>query len=148
MFETFDHTADLGIRVRAETLQGLFEEAATALFSVMVVDQNTIRPNREFSFHIAVFLKQENAQLKQKLAVIEERWDGIVKRKTGEYLKLKKTHETIMETVGDLTTENNILKTSQMTKWFGMGALVLLCGLMIGLLVGRQQKKIRSTIQY
>ena len=53
MFETFNHTADLGIRVQAETLQGLFEEAATALFSVMVVDPKTIRPNQEFSFRIA-----------------------------------------------------------------------------------------------
>ena len=53
MFETFDHTADLGIRVQAKTLQGLFEEAATALFSVMVDDPKTIRPNQEFSFQIA-----------------------------------------------------------------------------------------------
>ena len=50
MFETFDHTADLGLRIRAETLEGLFEEAARALFSLIVVDPQTIRPEKSFSF--------------------------------------------------------------------------------------------------
>jgi SHS2 domain-containing protein len=36
MHETFDHTADLGLRVRAATLDALFAEAAEALFSVIV----------------------------------------------------------------------------------------------------------------
>lgn len=52
MFETFDHTADLGLRIRAETLEGLFEEAARALFSLIVVDPQTIRPEKSFSFEI------------------------------------------------------------------------------------------------
>ncbi len=52
MFETFDHTADLGLRIRAETLEGLFEEAALALFSVIVENPQRIRPNRSFSFQI------------------------------------------------------------------------------------------------
>ena len=42
MHETFDHTADLGIRVRAADLDTLFAEAATALFSVLVEDLNTV----------------------------------------------------------------------------------------------------------
>ena len=52
MFETFDHTADLGLRIRAETLKGLFEEAALALFSVIVENPHRIRPKRSFSFQI------------------------------------------------------------------------------------------------
>ena len=52
MFETFEHTADLGIRVRAETLKELFEEAAAALFAVIVDNPQDICPNQPFSFHI------------------------------------------------------------------------------------------------
>jgi SHS2 domain-containing protein len=36
MFETFDHTADLGLRVRAADLDTLFAEAAEALFSTII----------------------------------------------------------------------------------------------------------------
>jgi SHS2 domain-containing protein len=44
MYETFEHTADLGLRVRAPDLDTLFAEAAAALFSVIVEDQATVRP--------------------------------------------------------------------------------------------------------
>ena len=44
MYETFDHTADLGLRVRAADLGTLFTEAAEALFAAIVEDPSTIRP--------------------------------------------------------------------------------------------------------
>jgi SHS2 domain-containing protein len=44
MFETFEHTADLGLRIRAADLNTLFAEAAAALFSVLVEDPDTIQP--------------------------------------------------------------------------------------------------------
>jgi SHS2 domain-containing protein len=47
MFETFDHTADLGLRIRAPNLDTLFAEAATALFSTIVEDLSTVRAERE-----------------------------------------------------------------------------------------------------
>jgi len=52
MFETFDHTADLGLRIRAATLDDLFSEAALALFSTIVEDSTAIVPReqRELSF--------------------------------------------------------------------------------------------------
>jgi len=46
MFETFDHTADLGLRVRAADLDTLFAEAAQALFSAIVEDLSAVRPER------------------------------------------------------------------------------------------------------
>jgi SHS2 domain-containing protein len=51
MYETFDHTADLGLRIRADTLNALFAEAAQALFSVIVTDPATVQPvvRRELS---------------------------------------------------------------------------------------------------
>jgi SHS2 domain-containing protein len=42
MHETFDHTADLGLRVRAATLDALFTEAAATLFSVIVENLSAV----------------------------------------------------------------------------------------------------------
>ncbi len=93
-------------------------------------------------------LKKENDQLKEKLARIENEWDESLKREIGDYLKIKAGHETTQETLQRLTKENESLRSSQRNKWFATGALVLLCGLMIGLMVGRQQKKRRSALYH
>ena len=53
MYETFDHTADLGLRVRAADLDTLFAEAAEALTSVVVEDPASVEPSREVSIHVA-----------------------------------------------------------------------------------------------
>lgn len=52
VYELFDHTADLGIRVRAADLDTLFAEAAAALFSAVVDDPATIRPEIAVDFTI------------------------------------------------------------------------------------------------
>jgi SHS2 domain-containing protein len=44
MHETFDHTADLGLRIQAADLDTLFVEAAEALFTAVVEDLATVRP--------------------------------------------------------------------------------------------------------
>ena len=44
MYETFEHTADLGLRIRAADLDTLFAEAARCLFSTVVEDLATVRP--------------------------------------------------------------------------------------------------------
>lgn len=43
MFETFEHTADLGLRVRAADLPTLFAEAGMGLFSIVAGDLAQIR---------------------------------------------------------------------------------------------------------
>jgi SHS2 domain-containing protein len=53
MYETFDHTADLGLRVRAPDLDSLFAEAAEALFSVLVEDISTVAESRTLEIDIA-----------------------------------------------------------------------------------------------
>src|SRR5262249_28634884 len=40
----FEHTADLGLRVRAADLDALFAEAAQALFEAIVEDPSSVRP--------------------------------------------------------------------------------------------------------
>jgi SHS2 domain-containing protein len=44
MFEVFEHTADLGLRIRADSLEKLLAEAARGLFSLVVVNLEEIRP--------------------------------------------------------------------------------------------------------
>jgi SHS2 domain-containing protein len=46
MHETFEHTADLGLRIRAPDLDTLFAEAAQALFAAIVEDLSTIQPRQ------------------------------------------------------------------------------------------------------
>jgi SHS2 domain-containing protein len=53
MYEYFEHTADLGIRVRARELTSLFEEAARALFCAIVDDLGSVRADRQMAFEIA-----------------------------------------------------------------------------------------------
>lgn len=44
MFETFDHTADIGLRVTAATLEELFAEAARGLMSLLVENPADVQP--------------------------------------------------------------------------------------------------------
>ena len=46
MYETFEHTADLGLRARAADLDTLFAEAAQALFAAIVEDLATVQPRQ------------------------------------------------------------------------------------------------------
>jgi SHS2 domain-containing protein len=53
MHETFEHTADLGLRIRAADLDTLFVEAALALFETIVPDLASVRPERKIDIAIA-----------------------------------------------------------------------------------------------
>ena len=53
MFEVFEHTADVGLRIRAADLNQLFAEAGRALFSLIVEDLDAVRPVTEMTFHLA-----------------------------------------------------------------------------------------------
>lgn len=52
MYETFDHTADLGLRIRAPDLDTLFAEAGRALFAAIVEDLDTVEPRQEVGIQI------------------------------------------------------------------------------------------------
>ncbi len=49
MYETFEHTADIGLRARAADLNTLFAEAAKAFFSVITENPDEIRATDELS---------------------------------------------------------------------------------------------------
>ena len=52
MYETFEHTADLGLRARAPDLNTLFAEAARALFATLLEDPAAVRPEQRHVFRL------------------------------------------------------------------------------------------------
>jgi SHS2 domain-containing protein len=52
MYETFEHTADLGLRVRAGDLDALFADAARGLFSMIVPELASVRPVEKVAFKL------------------------------------------------------------------------------------------------
>jgi len=52
MYEIFEHTADLGLRIRSADLNGLFGEAGLALFSAIVVNLDVVRPVQEVAIRL------------------------------------------------------------------------------------------------
>ena len=93
------------------------------------------------------------SELQKKSKVLEElqaRYE-ILKQGAEGFLRLKRTNEmneaalkTARQDLEKLTTEVEQLRSSQVNRWFATGALVLLCGLLVGIMVGRQQKKKKS----
>ena len=53
MYELFEHTADLGLRVRAADLNTLFAEAAACLFTAVVEDLLVVRPETAVTVELA-----------------------------------------------------------------------------------------------
>lgn len=53
MHETFAHTADVGLRVRAADLDTLFAEAGSALTSVIVSNPEGVEPRLSQEFRVA-----------------------------------------------------------------------------------------------
>jgi SHS2 domain-containing protein len=52
MYELFEHTADLGLRIQASDLNTLFTEAATCLFTAIIEDDSTVQPREEHTINI------------------------------------------------------------------------------------------------
>jgi SHS2 domain-containing protein len=52
MYEYFDHTADVGIRLSAPDLNTLFADAGRALMGLFVENIDDVRPEEEFEFRV------------------------------------------------------------------------------------------------
>jgi len=86
----------------------------------------------------------------QELEALSKQYSELKKGSEG-YLRLKTIHEATQRDLkaaqselSKVTAENETLRSSEQNKWFLSGAAVLLCGLLIGGIAGRQQKKRRS----
>jgi SH3 domain protein len=76
---------------------------------------------------------------------------GSFKQNAAEYLKLVEAQgetlsamETIQKEIKEFTEENESLRSSQENKFFILEVLVLVCGFLVGLAIGVEQKKHRS----
>ena len=88
-------------------------------------------------------LRQENNQLKEEIARIDDKWGEKVRRENGITKELKQNYEKALRTAQTLTIENESLKASKRNKWFATGALVLLSGVVVGLRLGKNPRKRR-----
>jgi SHS2 domain-containing protein len=53
MHEIFEHTADVGIRARADTVEELFAEAARGLFALMIENLDAVQTVEEVAFQVS-----------------------------------------------------------------------------------------------
>lgn len=51
-YETFEHTADVGLRIRGPDLESVMIDAARGLFSLIVVDPTSVRLAESVTFEI------------------------------------------------------------------------------------------------
>lgn len=97
----------------------------------------------------------ENAELREKALADEikrysgdlSKWQDMyenLKQESKEDIVLKSEHKEALEKIEKLIRENEALRKSQLQRWFALGALVLLVGLIIGHFVGKREKKLRS----
>jgi SH3 domain protein len=84
-------------------------------------------------------IKEENTRFREKLASHKEKLEEVLRREKDASMRVKAMQKNIQR----LTEENRRLKSSQQHKWFAIGALVLLFGLIIGLVIGRKQRSRR-----
>lgn len=91
------------------------------------------------------------AKREEELESIRHQYDRLV-TDSAEFLELREKHDEMraqfdenVERLRRLREENRVLRSIERTKWFATGGAVLLCGLIIGLVFGRREKKRRST---
>lgn len=96
-------------------------------------------------------LSSENKQLKKQVkedqinfSKLEEDYETL-KQDSSEYLKLKEKFERNQKKLEMHIKEIRALKSSSDKKWFAMGALVVLFGIIIGLQIGKQSRRGRNT---
>ena len=53
MYELFEHTADLGLRARAPTLEALFADAGKALLAAIVANPGDVQPVENYEITVA-----------------------------------------------------------------------------------------------
>jgi SH3 domain protein len=87
---------------------------------------------------------QELELLRKEHTELQRGAEGYLKLKA-LYAATEKNLSTARNEVTRVVQENDEIRSSKITWWFVSGALVLLCGLLIGVLVGRQQKRRKSS---
>ncbi|MCK9275506.1 MAG: TIGR04211 family SH3 domain-containing protein [Syntrophales bacterium] len=88
---------------------------------------------------------KELESIKQKYASLKKDSSGFLELRE-EFEKTKSQLKNIEGEFATTVEENKLLRNSQRNKWFLTGALVLLFGLIIGLIMGKREKKRSSRL--
>ncbi len=93
----------------------------------------------------------EYNQTRNELDSLKKEYESL-KNASSEYLSLKAEYDSNLlkiksdeEKLNELEMENSTIKKSQNQMWFAAGAIVLLFGLIIGSILGRQSRKRTSS---
>jgi SH3 domain protein len=116
-------------------------------------------------------IKEKNAEMKKTIEEVSERERLLLsehrsamnelnriksgyeelKKSSTKYLSLKKAHdeaiaslESIKKKNAELESRNKELGSNKNIKWFGTGAIILFLGLIMGIVLGRKDKKRKS----
>ena len=96
-------------------------------------------------------MSEKLGRAEKELKSVKTKYESL-KKASGSLLALQESHDEALKalqearvTLETLQKENIILKSSQRNRWFLTGAVVLLVGLIFGLVMGRQQRKRKSS---
>jgi SH3 domain protein len=96
-------------------------------------------------------MSEKLARAEKELNTVKTKYDAL-RKASGSLLTLQEAHAKTVKALKDasgtlktLEKENLVLKSSRRNRWFLSGAAVLLVGLIFGLVMGRQQRKKRSS---
>ena len=129
--------------IQAKSLQ---EEVANVRVQLRKVNEElTDSSKRRQDLTIELNAKtQELEQLRKEHSELQRGAEGYLKLKA-LYAAAEKNLSATRNELSRVVQENEEVRSSQVTWWFVSGALVLLCGLLLGVLIGRQQKRRKSS---
>ena len=135
-------------RLPGEVRANAFSEENSRLKEKLTSVEKELSETTRLSRELAGKLKNTSAAL----AKVEKDFKSL-KRGAADYLALRTKHESVrseLETsrknLRKVTRENEELRSSQRIKWFITGASVVVFGLIFGLILGKKQRRRRSSI--
>ena len=118
--------------------------------SKLKLELSTLRKQLSEKISVEKALNEKLKDISQLYQEVKDKYEAL-KRDSTDYLSLRAKYEKnkrklskIKAETDRLKRENEYLKKSQAHRWFLMGAFVLFSGIILGLILGRQQKKRRS----
>lgn len=127
---------------KAKMLEARNQEMASKLVMIDEKQKSASTENQQLSGE----LKKTQAALQD----LKKKYENL-KKGSSRYLVLKNQYNSMKSTLASnekklnaLTSENAKLRSSERRRWFITGALVLLCGWIIGLVMGRTRRRRRS----
>lgn len=126
----------------------------TVLSRELTIENMALKEQLAVSEKEKADLFQKARDLSDKYSKLESNHESL-KSGSANYLKFKTDFDSIkseldaaQESLKSLTQENENLRLTDQIKWFGAGGFVLLVGLFLGWMTGRQQKKRRATYRF